>query len=567
MVKKRFWLWLLAVVFFGLLVSVAAALWLINRPNTEHANASFYEVNKPIFYKGERYKETALGSKDGLKIPFSLLKEQIDPTAIYEEASKSLIITTQNKVIRMKTDQLTAMVNEQPLKLAFPVENNNGVIYVPIDPLLDIYGITFKEDVSTGFVTLLKQGDVVQWGKLTPGEKPEPVRTEPTIKAPILADVNRDESIMIWGEEQRGWFKVQAKNGTVGYMRKSEVQLDHTEVIPETKPETVHIPWKPIGGKINLTWEQVVSKNPKTSTIPEMPGLNVISPTWFHLADGEGKLTNLADAEYVKWAHSRNLQVWAIFSNGFEPKRTAAALSTYDRRINIIKQLVALSKSYKLQGINIDFENVNVSDKANLVQFVREMTPILHEQGLVVSIDVTPKSLSENWSLFYDRPALVSVVDYMMVMGYDEHWAASPVSGSVASLPWVEGSIKRLLDEDHIPPSKLVLGVPFYTRLWTEEQKDGKTTVSSKAITMDKTQTIIKDQKLKPVFDPSTGQNYVEYTEGEKLNRIWIEDSVSMRARMELVLKYDLAGLGSWRRGYETSDIWQTIQDTLTKKP
>jgi spore germination protein YaaH len=348
---------------------------------------------------------------------------------------------------------------------------------------------------------------------------------------------------------------------------KSDVVLDHEESIPELEATAPFTPWKPIGGKLNITWEQVTKKNPDTSKIADLPGVNVISPTWFSLADGDGNVSNIADPAYVKWAQSRNYQIWALFSNGFEPKRTSEALSTYDRRMNTIKQLIGFAQIYKLNGFNIDFENVYTKDKENLVQFVREMTPLLHEQGLVVSIDVTPKSSSEMWSVFYDRPALAKVVDYMMLMAYDEHWASSPEAGSVASLPWVEKSLTRLLEEDHIAPSKLVLGVPFYTRLWTEEVQDGKTTVTSKALGMESAQAILKEKKLTPAYNAETGQNYVEYKEGTKLMRIWLEDETSVKARFELVKKYNLAGVASWRRGFETPDIWTTIVSSLEKRP
>jgi spore germination protein YaaH len=234
----------------------------------------------------------------------------------------------------------------------------------------------------------------------------------------------------------------------------------------------------------------------------------------------------------------------------------------------MIKQLLAFAKLYRLQGINIDFENVYLKDKANLTQFVREMVPLMHEQGLVVSIDVTVKSTSENWSMFYDRRSLAETVDYMMVMTYDEHWASSPKAGSVASLPWVERSIVQIMKEDGVPASKLVLGVPYYTRIWTEQTKDGQTTVTSKAVSMETVNGIIKEKGLKPVFSSETGQNYVEYDDGPgKVSKIWIEDETSMKARIELVKKYDLAGVASWRRGFETSNIWNVISETLEKRP
>ncbi|WP_420798623.1 glycosyl hydrolase family 18 protein [Paenibacillus beijingensis] len=233
----------------------------------------------------------------------------------------------------------------------------------------------------------------------------------------------------------------------------------------------------------------------------------------------------------------------------------------------MIQQLLAYAKMYRLQGINIDFENVRTADKANLVQFVRELTPMLHEQNLVVSIDVTPKSNSELWSLFLDRPALIQSVDYMMLMAYDEHWASSPNSGSVASMPWVKRAVDRLVEEDGIPPAKLILGMPLYTRIWTETiGQNGKRKVSSKAVGMDRVREIIAAKKLAPVYDAATGQNYVEYSENGALNRIWIEDALSIKARVDLANRYGLAGVATWNRSFQSDDIWSVIEGALNKR-
>ncbi|TGV31235.1 glycosyl hydrolase, partial [Mesorhizobium sp. M00.F.Ca.ET.186.01.1.1] len=203
-------------------------------------------------------------------------------------------------------------------------------------------------------------------------------------------------------------------------------------------------------------------------------------------------------------------------------------------------------------------------DKERLVQFVRELTPYLHQQGLTVSIDVTIKSNAKTWSMFLDRKALAEVVDYMAVMTYDEHWAASPKAGSVASLPWVEAGLQGVLEE--VPNEKLLLGVPFYTRLWTEaKQADGTVKVSSKALSMPRAQEWIAERKLTPVLDKASGQQYVEYRDPKDGNvyKMWLEDVSSMAKRMELVKKYDLAGVASWRRGFEVPEIWPTIEEGL----
>lgn len=543
---------------------IAVYFWNDLVPNKERVQAEFHELPKPVFYQGQYYPVTAIGEKEGLKLPLALIEQWIDPHILYEDTSDSVIITTKDKVLRLQTSQLDAFVNEKPYKLQFPVEKHNDTVYVPIEPLKQLYSVDIRESDQAG-VIMVKQGDTLQWGRYELKEA-APLRTGPSIRYPIVADLKPGEKVIIWKEEE-AWYKVQKLNGHTGFISKSDIVLDQVESVPVQKPQDTYVPWKPLGGKLNVTWEHVTTKNPDVTKLPELPGLHVISPTWFSLSDGEGNIKNIADMSYVKWAQSRNLQVWALFSNGFDPDRTTKALSSYDIRMKIIRQLLSYSQLYQLNGINIDFENVHLKDKDNLVQFVREMTPLLHEQGLVVSMDVTPKSNNEKWSMFYDRPALSKVIDYMMLMGYDEYWATSPNSGSVASLPWVEKSVSRLLAEDQIPPSKLVLGVPFYTRVWTEESKDGITKASSVTYSMEGVQKLIKDKNLSPVYLPEAGQNYAEYTEGGKQIRVWIEDEISMKARMELVKKFDLAGVASWRRGFERPQIWKTIADSLDKRP
>lgn len=538
-------------------------------PNTEYVGIAHYNQDKPIFYQGELFTVSASGKKEQLMLPLEFLRTHIDPNIIYEKSSESVIVTTDQKVVRLRTQGLTSTINEKPFKLSFPIEVREDNVYIPIAPILDLYDLDIREDNQTGIVSVAQAGEPLQWGKIQMKDKEEtiPLRTGPSIQEPILGDLSREDDVVIW-DEDNGWYQVQALNGLTGYVQKSQVRLEQIETVPKKKdPVKPHVPWKPTGGKINMTWEHVTNKNPDTSKIDPMPGLNVISPTWFHLKDGEGNLANNADRSYVQWAHQQNLQVWALVDNGFDPDRTHEALSTYDRRMNMIKQLLSFAQMYNLQGINIDFEDVYLKDKQNVVQFVREFTPLAHEQGLVVSIDVTAKSSSERWSMFLDRKALAETVDYMMLMGYDEHWGSSPVAGSVASLPWVENSLVRILEEDDVPPSKLVLGVPTYTREWTEEQVDGKTKVSSRAIFMSRQERTIREQNLTPVFLEDVGQNYVEYKDGNATKKIWMEDAVSMKLRVELVKKYDLAGIASWRRGYESPDIWTVIEETLNQRP
>lgn len=261
---------------------------------------------------------------------------------------------------------------------------------------------------------------------------------------------------------------MQLSSGYAGYTKASDIISDGQKTVEpkSTTPSRAERSWK--GKSVNLYWEAVYQRKPDPSTFGELPGVNVASPTWFSIIDGDGNVRSQADSAYVQWAHERGLEVWGLLSNSFEPDITTEALSSYEKRMNAIVQILEYSDLYKLDGINIDFENVYTKDGENVTQFMRELKPMAQAKNLIVSIDVTPKSNSEMWSAFLDRRALNSVVDYLIVMAYDEHWAASPVAGSVASLPWVGSSLSRIIEEDDVPPEKLILGIPLYTRIWTE---------------------------------------------------------------------------------------------------
>ncbi|WP_238357685.1 glycosyl hydrolase family 18 protein [Cohnella zeiphila] len=563
-------------IFIFLLLFICSAAfvylwWGQERPNTSHVTPEYRSEPHPIMLDGEWSKTSALGDGDGLLIPIEIAQKLLGDGVRYEAQSESIILTTESKVLHFKTGELDATLNRKPFELSFAAKKSeSGDLFLPLAPLTQLYGIQADIGKDTGIVTLHQPKDMLQKAKV-PGEaaggKTEPLRSGPSKHDPIVQDVAPDAEVVIWGEED-GWYKAQTADGDIGYMAKSDLILDGVEQIPATTADEPFVSWKLTGRKINLTWEAVYSANPDTSKIGELTGVNVVAPTWFELQDGTGQFHSMADLSYTSWANKNGMQVWGVFSNGFEPSRTHTALANYDTRFKMIQQMLAYAKSFRLQGINLDFENVETADKDNLIQFVRELTPLAHEQNLVVSIDVTPKSNSEMWSLYLDRGRLAPVVDYMMLMAYDEHWAASPVAGSVASLSWTESSIKTLLTEDNVPKNKLILGMPLYTREWTEKPNaKGGVDVSSKTMSMTAVQKLIKEKNLTPKLSQDTGQHYVEFKENNATYKIWIEDATSIRERAELVKKYDLAGAGTWRRGFETSDIWGALDQTLQSHP
>ncbi|GAA0369970.1 glycosyl hydrolase family 18 protein [Bacillus horti] len=531
----------------------------------------------PVIYQGVLEEDKVLHQGEEFYIPLDMLVTYIDPTLHYDAGEQVLILTTEHNVITLKSNALTNEIKGETTELQFPILEADGEVYVPYSPFTDVYPFSFTLHEQTNVLELRSNLHVPVQGRayapVAEGKEPEYVyvRTEPTVEAPYVEALAHDTEIEMI-TEQSGWYYVQTEAGALGFVPKEDAVFTGIMKLPiadlsgsgfDGDKESFQA-WNPIGSKINMTWEHVVSRTPNPDNIDPMPGVNVVSPTWFHFQDEDGSLSNFADKSYVDWAHQQGYQVWALVTNEFDPDLTTTILSSYEKRRNVIRQLVYFSELYDLDGINIDFENVYLADKENVVQFMRELTPYMHDLGLVVSIDVTIKSTSEMWSMFLDRPALGEIVDYMMIMTYDEHWGSSPVAGSVASLPWVENGLRGVLEE--VPNEKVLLGIPFYTRLWKEEQgEDGQTKVSSRAFSMSGIENWMAERDVDFTFDEATGQHYAEYedTEEKAVYKIWLEDERSVAQRIELVHKYDLAGVASWRRGFEKPVIWEVIEEGL----
>ncbi|WP_411503440.1 glycosyl hydrolase family 18 protein [Brevibacillus centrosporus] len=565
--RRRVFQFFLMLILFFVAIFGGIYWFFVLRASTEHVSP-FNGEKHALVYQGEVEKTPYLMEADQILLPFSFIQEKLDPAIFWDEPTHSVIITTKDKVLRMESGQVVAYLNKQPVNLQVPVKEVDGIRYVPLEPLEKLYPYSFAHKPATGALTVEKDGYAIQQAKVVQDDDPQLVRTGASLRTPIVAELSSGAVVDVLGQSDK-WYRVLTGDGIAGFLPRESLELTQVRKVSLDRPasSTQTAVWKPLGQKINLVWEQVTSKNPNVSDIGPMKGVNVVSPTWFEMKDAEGTLQNKADPAYVKWAHQRGYQVWGLVTNGFNPDWTKSVLSSYDKREKLIAQLIHYANLYDLDGINIDFENVYLDEKQKLVQFVRELTPYLHEQGLTVSIDVTIKSTAETWSMFLDRKALAEVVDYMAVMTYDEHWASSPKAGSVASLPWVENGLQGVLEE--VPHQKLLLGVPFYTRLWTEtKQADGSVKVSSKALSMPRALEWIEERKLTPILDEASGQNYVQYQDPKDGNtyKMWLEDVTSIEKRMAIVHKYNLAGVASWRRGYEVPEIWKAVSDGLNSQ-
>lgn len=459
----------------------------------------------------------------------------------------------------MHSDRLTTEINLKPVDLRFPLHEFNGQLHLPLLFLADFYDITVTYRAETGTVVIDSRDATAFLAELA-GDTC--LREGPGLRFPYLDKLTAGETVRV-EQPEHSWCLVRTDQGYVGYVPGRLLQIRGPYPTPHPPAGLEDAVERPaLQPPLVLVWEDTYFSNPDVKTIAPMPSVNIVSPTWFHLIDSEGNLRNLADPGYVKWAKEQGYQVWALASNSSNPEITAAVLSRSSTRKNMINQLLIFARLYGLDGINIDFENFHCENRDLFTQLIRELFPLCREEGLYLSVDVTMVSGDPYWSLGYDRAALAEAADYLALMAYDEHWENAPVSGPVASLLWVEQGLQRILEE--VPAEKLLLGVPFYTRLWRIENRGGSgESITSRSYSMTRIDEILAGREVEKQWDEQAGQFMVTYTDNGDQYRAWIEDASSMSRRLRLVGRYNLAGVAAWRRGLEKPEIWDLFQSEL----
>ena len=497
---------------------------------------------------------SVLFSEDILYLSLSSIEYFIDKDIFYDDAEETLIITDKSRVIRYKLNSDKGSMNNKEFLISNPIREFNDKVYIPVDIILKNYDVDINYFEGTNAVVLDYKNIEYLKGEIIGDDAV--LRTDLDIKSPIISNNLPTGTIVNVYGEYENWYKVRSIDGVPGFIEKKYLKINYVKDMFK-----VELPIEDTSDydkeKISLTWDYTYRKVQNTDNIKPIQGVNIISPTWFSVIDTDGNIQDKGSTDYVKKYRDLGYEIWPLINNSFDPDLTHELLYKSSTREKLINEILEVYKEYGFQGINIDFENVHLKTKDLLTQFVRELYPLFKESGLSVSMDVTGMSTSENWSLSYDRERLSKAVDYMILMAYDQHWASSPVAGSVAEYTWVEKSILGV--SEYIPNDKLVLAVPFYTRLWIE--KDGK--LSSQALSMETANKFIDENNIELMWDTKALQYYGEIEKDNELYRIWLEDSESLAAKVSLVHKYDLAGIASWRKGFETDNIWSSLDKSL----
>ncbi|MBS6712627.1 MAG: glycosyl hydrolase family 18 [Ruminococcus sp.] len=489
----------------------------------------------------EKLDERGLVDGDRVYLPLNVVNTYLNQRYYWDSANQQVLYATPSELITVAAssesgDQVWLKDDTVYLNLTYIQQYTDIDAYISKEPYRIAIQYQF-DNIKT--VTVKKNTSI---------------RYRGGIKSPVVTSVKKGAQLRLI-EELDNWDQVATDNGYIGYIDKKNVGKA-SETTFDRNFEREQYSYLTMDGKVNMVWHQVTSTDANAyfaDATANMTGVNVISPTWFYLLDTSGNIANISSADYVAQAHEKGLKVWGLIDNFTQEVSTTETLSNTAARQNIISQLIQAATSVGMDGINVDFESLSEDVGIHFLEFLRELSIECHKNNLVLSVD---NPVPEDFTSHYDRAEQGRVVDYVIIMGYDEHYVGSE-AGSVASLPWVEQGIQDTLAE--VPAERVINAVPFYTRLWRTTGGN----VTSEAIGMDQAQQVISENNVETYWDKTTSQNYGKYDIDNSTYQIWIEDSQSIAEKVKLVSKYNLAGVSAWKLGFENSGIWQVISDNL----
>lgn len=496
-------------------------------------------------------------------LSFDTIKKYFDEYIYFDEKYNTVIITGDTDIIKMELDDNSLNLNGTSKNIKVPAKKINGVIYVPVEELQKMYNIAVVHNEKLIITT-----DNIEYKEIKMNQK-EKVKLYKKQLSLTTGKVKAGEILTVFsGEESEEYAKVRTPNGDLGYVKRRD--LDGTIVLDK---KIIEDNKNAITKKINLTWEYAENYTPNRLEQEKIEGLNIISPTWIYMKNTSGDIKfNTLSSEYIRWAKSKGYTLWPTLKNdsmGIE--KTSALVTDMYARENIISNVVELALKYGFEGINIDFENMKLKDKDEFSQFIREFSATLRRNNLIASVDVNVPDGSETWSLCYDHKAISDACDYLMLMAYDQYGRTK--AGPVASLTWVENNINKVIERERVDSKKLVLCVPFYSKYRKDKitmsgDEEILKGISTSTLYMKSVKNYLANPKFKGsvTWDEELGQYYVEYRNQNILERIWAEDENALKEKVKLVNKYNLAGVASWRWGFETPESWQVINETLNKK-
>lgn len=470
----------------------------------------------------------------------------------FEDSNEGLLLyTTPTEIIRTSIGSDVYYIGSEEVAAGYTLSfYEEETLYVALDYVREYTNFsyeTFEEPHRMQLTT--------SWGEAETAviKKDTEVRYQGGVKSLILREVKEGEMVTVL-EEMENWTRIKTSDAMIGYVQNKVLKNKETISEPaDTHYEEPEYTSQVREHKISMGWHQVMSEAANATlsdAVAGTKGMNVISPTWFALSDNQGGIRSIASQSYVNQAHAAGLEVWALIDNFNRDVSTYEVLSYTGKRQRLISNIMDQVQRYNIDGVNVDFENLSYDTGEPFIQFIRELSIACRANEVVLSVDnYVPRESTTH----YDRKEQGIVADYVIIMGYDEHWGGGGVAGSVASIGFVEDGIQRTVDK--VPSHKVINALPFYTRVW--KTKDGQ--VTSEALDMETARNFIVNNNVETYWDSETCQNYGEIQKGDTLYQVWLEDKQSLETKLTIMQKYDLGGVAAWKLGFETPDVWEII--------
>lgn len=510
-------------------------------------------------------EERAFMEDDQIYLPYEVVVDHINQRFYFDSSENMLSYATATEIIRSEVGSTAYYMNKSKMDEGYAIVKAEGEqVYLALDFVKEFSNLesTFFENPDR-LMLEAGWGNTYEYYRVNKSTK---LRYKPGIKCDILESLDENDVLRVvhdGTEEMESYAKVMTADGVTGYVMKKYLSDKYEETLTNDykEEEYSHITKDET---ISMAWHQVTSQdgnNGLLNTVSSAKGLNVISPTWFSVASSKGEVSSLASELYVRRAHNQGIEVWALCDDFAVKDGTvdmATLLGNTTNRDKLTNRLLAYAIEYDLDGLNIDFENVTEDTAAAYLEFLRELSVKCRNNGIVLSVD---SYVPSNYTAYYDREEQGKVVDYVVVMAYDEHYGGSKESGSVASIGFVQDAVEQITQM--VDPSRVIIGIPFYTRLWREQDTENGVKVTSSAYGMTGAEGVLANNGVSASWDETTGQNYVEFQLDDSTYKMWMEDADSLERKLDVIFaEYDgkkVAGISAWKLGLEKSSIWNTI--------
>lgn len=538
-------------------------------PTKEHMNLSeYYSITEDsqvaITLNNTVLDIYATKINDHIYLDYKFVHDNLNNRFYWDANENILLYTTANDVISAKADSTSYNIGKSSTDYGRPVVKATAdSAWVDLEFVKNYSDFSYNVFDTPSRVVITNDWKEIEICSLKSDTE---VRVKGGIKSLILSDVKKGDVLTILEKDEK-WTKVCTEDGITGYVRSNKVKNTETKtLVSDYKEETFNHIKK--DKTLNFLWHPVYSKAANdeiTGIITNVKGLDVVSPSWFKLKDNKGNLTSFASVDYVDYCHAHNVEVWAMVKN-LDLDSTDIdinyILTHTSSRQNLVNQIVSQALQYKLDGINIDFEQLSESKIGDAyIQFLRELSIKCENNDIILSTAVyTPAA----YNSVYKYGEQANYVDFVCLMAYDQHYGQASGAGPVASLDWVEDGVKNTLEEG-VPADQLMLGVPFYSKLWDltptsdDEGAEINYLIGFKNLGLTSAKSWVNNNISNPVWLEDAGQYYGEIQKNGVIYKIWLEDESSIEKKLGLMQKYKLAGTAFWSSDLDNNSIWEVV--------